>query len=119
MHITRIARISIAAAAAALAAIPYLAVGTAQAMPPSVRTLEYWGPRAGLVVTNEFNCTPATHGGLINPETVWQVSNTCPYRVYLHGYSGQTFCVSPNTIGDFSEAWVVKTLQVSSNLSHC
>lgn len=122
MHISQLARLIIAVAATAITAIAGLAVGTPQAKAqeramPQVRTLEI-GAR-DIIVLNTFNCTPATHGGINNPETITHVQNKCPTRVWLHGHHGETYCTSPNTLGFFDFQFVVANLQVSSNRNPC
>jgi hypothetical protein len=136
MQFTRLARITAAAAVAitvtgVLAAPKALAAPKTEAAPQSsprdfiardgfsgVRTY-YLSIRGGLILLNQFNCTPVTHAMVLNP--IDDVQNKCPTRVWLHGANPRTeaYCVSPFTSGLFDYAFEVSDLQVSSNPKPC
>jgi hypothetical protein len=127
MNISSRARFAAATAAVltAVLAAGVFAASTAQATAatrrmPNVTTYEYVR-NSGYVPIQTWNCTPATHGGILNPETILAVGNSCSTRVYLHARTGSaSYCVSPLTFnGSFDGEFNVGTLQVSTITAPC
>lgn len=123
MHISRRVCFTAAIAAALTGVLPASGASAASTTPavamPNVTTYDY-SHTTGYVPIQSWNCTPATHGGINNPELIEAIGNNCNTRVWLHGTAGQSYCVSPLTFdADFDARWQVANLQVTSNTAGC
>jgi hypothetical protein len=127
MHISPRARFAAATTAVLTAVLtagvfvaPIAQATAATPRMPNVTTYEY-NRNSGYVPIQTWNCTPATHGGILNPETILAVGNSCNTRVYLHARTGSaSYCVSPLTFdGGFDGRFNVGTVQVSTIAAPC
>jgi hypothetical protein len=108
MHITRLARIT-AATAGAITVIGVMAVPSAEAAAPGIRT--YATSIHGTILIDSWGCNVTTHNYPGNPIDI--ITNKCPGRVWLHeeGAPHRTYCVSPGTSANFGGRWEVINVQ--------
>jgi hypothetical protein len=72
----------------------------------------------GLVLLQQWPCTPALHSGITNP--VFEVVNNCSTRVWTHAEPPKPVCISPHSaksgVGRFG---TVSNVQVVTATSNC
>jgi hypothetical protein len=116
MHLTRLARIT-AATAGAITVLGVIAVPSAEAAAPGIRT--YATSIHGSILIDSWGCTVTTHQNPGNPIDI--VTNKCPGRVWLHEEAAnpRTYCVSPGTSANFDYKWEVKSVQETNTRLPC